>query len=69
MDSEILKSFNETREEFMPYGFTLERWTPCLMPRQDRHNEVEINYLSEGSLTYLFHGKRGTVPAGRLTLF
>lgn len=69
MDSEILKSFNETREEFMPYGFTLERWTPCLMPRQDRHNEVEINYLSEGSLTYLFHGKRETVPAGRLTLF
>ncbi len=43
----------------MPYGFTLERWTPCLMPRQDRHNEVEINYLSEGSLTYLCSMAKG----------
>jgi AraC-like DNA-binding protein len=39
------------------------------MPRADRHNEVEMNYLSSGSLTYLLGGTRITVEAGRLTLF
>jgi len=39
------------------------------MPRPDRHNEVEVNFLPSGSLTYLLGGTRITVEAGRLTLF
>lgn len=39
------------------------------MPKFDRHNEVEVNFLPEGSLTYLFHGHRETVFSGRLSLF
>ena len=39
------------------------------MPRPDRHNEVEINLLRSGSLTYLLGGRRTVVKAGRLALF
>lgn len=39
------------------------------MPRPDRHNEVEINLLRAGTLTYLFGGQRMTVQAGRFAMF
>jgi AraC family transcriptional regulator, melibiose operon regulatory protein len=39
------------------------------MPRPDRHNEIELNLLSAGSLTYLLGGRKETVAAGRLTVF
>lgn len=39
------------------------------MPRPDRHNEIEINFLQSGTLTYLLGGRRITVEAGRLVLF
>lgn len=39
------------------------------MPRPDRHNEVELNLLTSGSLTYLFGGSKVTIPAGRLAVF
>jgi AraC-like DNA-binding protein len=39
------------------------------MRRPDRHNEIELNYLPEGSLTYLFQDRRVQVPSRRLALF
>jgi AraC-like DNA-binding protein len=39
------------------------------MRRPDRHNEVEINLLESGSLTYLLGGRKVTIEAGRLVLF
>lgn len=39
------------------------------MPRCDRHNEIEINLLERGKLTYLMGGRRISVDAGRLTVF
>ena len=39
------------------------------MPRSDRHNEIELNFLTSGSLTYLLGGKREKVEHGRLTIF
>lgn len=39
------------------------------MPRPDRHNEVEINLLRSGSLTYLLGGRRITIAARRLAVF
>lgn len=39
------------------------------MPRPDRHNEIELNWLVSGSLTYLFGGRRTTILAGSLCLF
>lgn len=69
LKSEIVKTFDERRNEFTPYGFTCELWAPKPMDKLDRHNEIELNYLPEGTLTYFFKECRITVPAGRLILF
>lgn len=68
-DSEIFHAFNEQRSEFRPYGLTSEYWLPSPMKKPDRHNEIEINYLVEGSLTYFFQGSKITIPANSLTVF
>jgi AraC-like DNA-binding protein len=39
------------------------------MPRPDRHNEIELNLLRAGSLTYLLGGHRVTIEADRLAVF
>lgn len=39
------------------------------MPRPDRHNEIEMNLLKSGSLTYLFGGRHALVQAHRLAVF
>ena len=57
LDSENLKTFDSSRPEFKPYGFTVEKWMPKLMPRPDRHNEIEINLLTRGSITYLINDR------------
>jgi AraC family transcriptional regulator, melibiose operon regulatory protein len=62
-------SFDPTRPNFAPYGFTCELWTPVPMKRADRHNEIELNLLKHGSLTYLLGGNTVTIPAGRLAIF
>ena len=64
-----MTSFDQSRKDFAPYGFTCVRWAPTLMPRSDRHNEIELNLLEHGSVTYLLGGQKVTIPAGRLALF
>jgi AraC family transcriptional regulator, melibiose operon regulatory protein len=61
--------FDPRRRDFAPYGFTCEVWEPRRMPRPDRHDEIEINFLDRGTLTYLFGGQRMTVEARRVTAF
>ena len=61
--------FDTRRRDFAPYGFTCEVWEPRRMPRPDRHDEIEINFLDRGSLTYLFGGQRVTVEARQVTAF
>ncbi len=39
------------------------------MPRPDRHNEIEMNLLGEGTLTYLMGGARVDIPSRRLAVF
>jgi AraC-like DNA-binding protein len=39
------------------------------MPRPDRHDEIEINFLDRGTLTYLIGGQRVTVHARRVSAF
>lgn len=68
-NSEIYKTFNEKRDEFKPYGLTCELWSPGLMRKPDRHNEIEINYSAESTITYLFQNKKITIPAKRLAIF
>lgn len=64
-----IKHFDHTRDEFSPYGLTCELWGPVKMHRPDRHNEVELNLLPQGELTYLMWGERRKVRAGRLACF
>lgn len=64
-----MNRFDPSRRDFQPYGLTCERWTPTPMRRTDRHNEIEVNFLPAGSLTYLLGGRRATIPAGRIGLF
>jgi AraC-like DNA-binding protein len=61
--------FDPSRPDFAPYGLTVVRWTPTLMPRPDRHNEIEMNLLERGSVTYLLGGAKVTIAAGRVSLF
>jgi AraC family transcriptional regulator, melibiose operon regulatory protein len=62
-------SFDPSRPEFKPYGFTCERWMPVPMQRADRHNEIELNLLKQGSLTYMMGGNAVTIPSRRLAVF
>lgn len=61
--------FDHSRQEFTPYGLTCELWTPTQMQRPDRHNEIEINLLNEGSLIYLLGGHKASVPPCRMAVF
>lgn len=64
-----MRHFDSHRREFTPYGFTCEIWEPRRMPRPDRHDEIEINFLNRGTLTYLIGGERVTVQPRRVTAF
>ena len=66
---ESLYTFDEKRNEFKPYGLTCELWMPDLMRKPDRHNEIELNYFTSGSITYLFQGSKITIPGKSLSLF
>lgn len=65
----VVTSFDPQRPDFAPYGFTCELWRPTPMPRPDRHNEVEINLLRSGSVTYLLGGRKVCVSGQRLSVF
>jgi len=68
-ESEVLHHFDTRRRDFAPYGFTCEIWEPRQMLRPDRHDEIEINFVDRGSLTYLIGGQRVTVHARRVSAF
>ena len=64
-----MDSFDPNRPDFAPYGFTCVRWAPTPMRRPDRHNEIELNFLGTGWVTYLLGGRKVQVEAGRLSAF
>lgn len=63
------KTFNHEREELAPYGLTCEVWEPNLMSKPDRHNEIELNYFPEGSISYILQGNKVSVPKQKLAVF
>ena len=65
----MLKRFDESREELKSYGLSCELWQPNLMRRADRHNEIEINYLPEGSITYIIHDQKIIIEKGDILMF
>lgn len=62
-------SFDPDRPDFTPYGLSCVHWRPSPMRRPDHHNEVELNFLESGSLTYLLGGRKTVVKSGRLNVF
>lgn len=62
-------SFDPKRPDFTPYGFTCVKWRPSPMRRPDHHNEIEINFLQSGWVTYLLGGRKVKIGAGRLSVF
>ncbi|HYC71500.1 MAG TPA: helix-turn-helix domain-containing protein [Opitutaceae bacterium] len=62
-------SFDPNRRDFEPYGFSCVRWTPSPMKRPDHHNEIEVNMIPKGWVTYLFGGRKVRIEAGSLAVF
>jgi len=52
-------------------SFGLKCWFgyPGSMQHFHRHNEVELNFILRGAMTYLFGGRVVKIPRGRLGLF
>jgi AraC-like DNA-binding protein len=61
--------FDPNRPDFSPYGFTCVRWNPSPMRRPDHHNEIELNMLGSGWVTYLLGGRKVRIEAGHLSVF
>lgn len=64
-----LHTFNHERPDLTPYGFTCELWKGAIMRRPDRHNEIELNLMLRGALTYLIGGRKVTLGHGHLGAF
>ncbi len=49
----------------------LRSWSgaPSLMEHSHRHNDLELNFVVRGSMSYVFGGQRLVVSAGQLVLF
>jgi AraC-like DNA-binding protein len=59
-------SFDPKRLPFTPYGLACTEWKPSPMRRPDHHNELELNLMLEGWVTYFLGGRRLTFRAGEL---
>jgi AraC family transcriptional regulator, melibiose operon regulatory protein len=68
-NSEKYNQFDESRKELRPYGTTCELWIPKIMQKADRHNEIELNFLPEGSMTYMINGGKVCIPTKKLAIF
>lgn len=64
-----MDSFDPNRPDFKPYGLTCVSWKPSPMRRPDHHNEIELNLLQRGWVTYLLGGSKVRIDAGHLAAF
>ncbi|MCX6045695.1 MAG: helix-turn-helix domain-containing protein [Chloroflexi bacterium] len=60
-----------SQQVYLLSGLGLRAWlgNPSLMPGPHRHSEIELNFVCEGTITYLHRDTLITIPAGRLALF
>lgn len=57
------------RPQFTTYGLSCVRWIPSPMPSPDHHNEIQLNLLRKGRVTYMIGGVKIKVKPGSLTVF
>ncbi|MBT30219.1 MAG: transcriptional regulator [Thalassobius sp.] len=65
----MLYKFDEKRNRYDPYGLTCELWAKSKMLKPDRHDELEINFVPSGSVTYLIYDKVVEIPENKLAVF
>ena len=65
----VVHKFDPRRTDFEPYGLSCTKWQSTAMPRPNRHNEIELNFLPVSELHYLIGGRRLDVPRGTLSAF
>ena len=61
--------FDTDRPNFTSYGLSCVRWNPSPMQSPDHHNEIQLNMLRRGRVTYLVGGRKIKVKPGHLTAF
>jgi AraC family transcriptional regulator, melibiose operon regulatory protein len=64
-----MAKFENDRPNFTSYGLTCVRWNPSPMQRPDHHNEIQLNMLRRGRVTYMIGARKIKVQTGRLTAF
>lgn len=64
-----MQQFDPNRPDFTPYGLSCVQWVPSPMLRPDHHNEIELNLLTSGWVTYLFGGRKIRLQSGTLGAF
>lgn len=57
------------KHTFEPYGLSCMKFSPVIMPRFDRHNEIEIIYALGGSVTYFFQDRSVVIPPHCFAIF
>lgn len=53
----------------LSFGLASWRGSPPAMNAPHRHNDIELNYLESGAVTYLFGGERVRLDAGDVCVF
>lgn len=64
-----MAKFEPDRPDFTSYGLSCVRWNPSPMRWPDHHNEIQLNMLVRGRVTYLIGAHRVSVRAGHFTAF
>ena len=57
------------REVYEPYGLFCKLFKASVTPSFDRHNEVEINFVVEGTVTYYLQNRLIVVPKYSIIIF
>jgi AraC-like DNA-binding protein len=64
-----MAKFGAEPSEFTSYGLSCVRWIPAPMRRPDHHNEIQLNLLCRGQVSYLLGPQTVQVKPGHLTAF
>jgi AraC-like DNA-binding protein len=64
-----MAKFDAERPDFTTYGLSCVRWIPAPMRRPDHHNEIQLNLLCRGRVTYLLGAEPVQVKPGHFTAF
>lgn len=64
-----MAKFDADRPDFTTYGLSCVRWIPAPMRRPDHHNEIQLNLLCRGQVTYLLGAQPVQIKAGHFTAF